>query len=149
MEKKIAKQYLDEGFGFPIILENVPMVKVRGAWTPHINYKNLAREVIRRLVKLDGRLTGNQVKFIRLHLEMTLQAFAARFAVSHPAVLKWERAKNKPTGMSWGTEKDIRLLASKSLKETADDFVALYRQLETVTALKTPTLKVAVVKVAA
>ena len=40
---------------------------------------------------------------------MTLQAFAARFGVSHVAVLKWEQRGNKPTGMTWSAEKDIRL----------------------------------------
>ncbi len=136
MEKKIVAQHIDKGFGFPIVLENVPMVKVRGEWTPYINYNNLAREVLRSLIELDGRLTGNQVKFVRTHFEMTLQAFAERFNVSHPAVMKWERAKDRLTGMNWGTEKDIRLFTAKALEGAADDFLALYGQLETVSELK-------------
>lgn len=149
MEKRIVAQHIDKGFGFPVILENVPMVKVRGEWTPHINYNNLAREVLRSLIDLDGRLTGNQVKFIRLHFEMTLQIFAARFAVSHPAVMKWERAKDKPTGMNWGTEKDIRLFIAKALDGAADDFLELYGQLETVTELKSAKLTLSAERVAA
>ena len=100
MTTKIVAKYIDRGFGFPIVLEQVPMVQVRGKWTPAINYVQLAHAVLRHLAGLDGRLTGHQVRFVRLHFEMTLQAFAARFGVSHVAVLKWEQRGNKPTRTS-------------------------------------------------
>ena len=41
METKVQKRFVDTGFGFPIRLINVPMVKVRGVWTPKINYNEL------------------------------------------------------------------------------------------------------------
>jgi len=136
MTTKIIAKYIDRGFGFPVILEQVPMVQVRGKWTPAINYNHLARAVLRQLAGLDGRLTGHQVRFIRLHFDMTLQAFAARFGVSHVAVLKWEQRENKPTGMTWSTEKDIRLFIYQHLSGQPREFLQLYQQLVHVTAAR-------------
>ena len=42
-------------------------------------------------------------------VQMTLQDFAARFGVTHPSVMKWEKQADEPTRMSWSTEKDLRL----------------------------------------
>ena len=108
-EKKIEKKFIDHGFGFPISLHNVPMTKVRGAWTPDVNYNDLTRAVAMALASSKALLTGHQVKFIRQFFEMTLKEFGDRFNVSHPAVIKWENQKNKPTKMDWSTEKDIRM----------------------------------------
>lgn len=129
-------KYIDRGFGFPITLSDVPMVRVDGEWTPEINYNQLAKKVLLALAERNGRLTGNQVRFIRMQLEMTLQQFAKRLRLTHPAVLKWESAKNLPTGMSWTTEKDIRLFTFKSLKNAANGFLRLYSYLEEVASNK-------------
>jgi hypothetical protein len=134
MTTKIVAKYIDRGCGFPVVLEQVPMVQVRGKWTPNINYAHLARAVLRQLATLDGRLTGQQVRFIRLHFEMTLQAFAARFGVSHVAVLKWEQRGTKPTEMTWSTEKDLRLFIHQHLSGQPREFVQLYEHLVQVTA---------------
>jgi hypothetical protein len=85
------------------------MVKVRGVWTPKINYNEFAHVVLRVLAHKESRLTGNEIRFIRTYFKMTLQKFAKRFCVTHVAVLKWEKVKNQPTAMNWTTEKDIRL----------------------------------------
>lgn len=130
METKIQKEFVDHGFGFPVWLVNVPMVKVRGAWTPQINYNELAQVMIRALAHKASRLTGNEVKFIRAHFEMTLQEFAKRFCVTHVAVLKWEKTKNHPTAMNWAVEKDIRLFVLSKLEAKAADFAELYDDLE-------------------
>ena len=134
MTTKIVAKYIDRGFGFPVVLEQVPMVQVRGKWTPAINYTHLARAVLRQLAGLDGRLTGHQVQFVRHHFDMTLQAFAARFGVSHVAVLKWEQQGNQPTGMTWSTEKDIRLFIHQQLSGQPREFLQLYEQLVHVTS---------------
>jgi len=131
-EQKIEDEFIDRGFGFPIVLKNAPMVKVRSKWTLDIDYNVLAKKVLAELAGLEGKLSGNQVKFIRLQLEMTLQQFASRLGITHPAILKWERMGNKPTGMNWSTEKDIRLFVIKELKCSAKDLFALYGQLEAV-----------------
>ena len=127
MEKKIQKKYIDMGFGFPVHLLNVPMVKVRGHWTPHINYSGLSDIVLNMIVLKKSKLTGDELKFIRNKFEMTLLDFAEKFYVTHPAVLKWEAQKDEPTNMNWATEKDIRLYAYATLN--GDDFYKVYKEL--------------------
>lgn len=132
MERKIKKVHVDYGFGFPVKLLNVPMAKVRGIWTPAINYNLLAEVVLKELCEKEGRLTGNEVRFIRQHFEMTLQQFARRFGVTHPGVLKWEVLRNKPTAMNWATEKDIRIFSLLKLESKSSEIVQLYTFLEEV-----------------
>lgn len=130
MERKIQKQFIDEGFGFKVRLWNVPMVKVRGAWTPEINYNELAKVVLLALCHKPARLTGAEVRFIRQQLGMTLQAFADRFCVTHVAVIKWEKTGNKPTPMAWTTEKDLRLFILSKFAAKPTEIAKLYAELE-------------------
>lgn len=149
METKIQKEFVDTGFGFPVRLRNVPMVKVRGEWTPKVNYNNLAQTVLHALAFKTSRLTGSEIKFIRTHFEMTLQEFAKRFCVSHVAVLKWEKVKNQPTVMNWSTEKDIRLFVLSKLGVKLILIAQLYTKLESVPEQKSTTLNVDVDDLAA
>ena len=130
MDTKIQKEFIDTGFGFPVKLRNVLMVKARDEWTPKINYNDLADAVMRALAFKPSRLTGSEIKFIRTHFDMTLQAFATRLCVTHVAVLKWEGAKAHPTVMSWSTEKDIRLFILSKLQVKAVLIAKLYSALE-------------------
>jgi hypothetical protein len=115
MERKIADRYLDHSYGFPVLLLNVELVKVRGTWTPVIDYQKFAKNVVDKLCKTSGRFSGNHVRFIRQYFEMTLKDFASTLNVTHPAVMKWEKASDNQTGMHWSMEKDIRLLALKHI----------------------------------
>ena len=129
METKIEKEWIDTGLGFPIRLTNVPMIKVRGIWTPKINYNALTRLVLRALANKPARLTGNEIKFIRTHFELTLQEFGGRFCVTHVAVLKWEKTQDKATLMHWTTEKDIRLFLLSKLSPKEKEWMHLYQSL--------------------
>ncbi|MFC1611551.1 hypothetical protein ACFL6C_11385 [Myxococcota bacterium] len=129
MEKRTQKRFVYEGFGFPVVLRNVPMVKVRGVWTPKVDFNQLARSVLEALALHPARLSGHEVKFVRHFFEMTLDKFAERFGVSHPAVLKWERTADAPAKMSWGTEKDLRLFILDELGAKAQRLAATYRKL--------------------
>lgn len=128
--KKIQKIFIDYGLGFPVKLFHVPMVKVRGVWTPEIDYNRLSMAVLRALCEKGTRLTGNEIKFIRLYFEMTLQEFAKRFSVSHVAVLKWEWMQNHATPMNWSTEKDIRLFLLSKISDKPNALAVLYHKLE-------------------
>lgn len=128
MNTKIQKQYIDMGFGFPVYLLNVPMIKVRGHWTPKINYNELSDLLLTALAEKPSKLTGCELKFIRTKLEMKLADFAEKFYVTHPAVLKWEHKKDEITGMNWATEKDIRLFIFSSLSSKSE-FPKRYQQL--------------------
>jgi hypothetical protein len=70
MERKIQKLFIDNGFGFKVKLRNVPMVKVRGVWTPDVDYNDLAKMVLLFLFRKTARLTGAEVRFIRHQLAL-------------------------------------------------------------------------------
>lgn len=131
MKKRIQKKYIDFGCGFAVEFLNVPMRKVNGQWIPDINYNNLHQIILELLSHKEGRLTGNEVRFIRLYFEMSLVSFADRFNVKHPAIIKWEKKGDHPTQMNWSTEKDIRLFILSKLQRSPDRIVKLYSQLET------------------
>ena len=142
METKIQKEYIDNGFGFAVRLRNVPMIKVRGVWTPNIDYNLLTRTVLYALAYKPSRLTGNEIRFIRNHFEMTLQSFSKRFCVTHVAVLKWEKSKDHPTLMNWTTEKDIRLFILSKLSKSSSELAKLYLVLEELPKEKATTVNV-------
>jgi len=141
-EKKIQKRYVDHGFGFPVAYLNVPMVKIRGEWTPDINYNKVSSLLLIALSQKPARFTGSEIRFIRHSFQMTLENFAKRFSVSHPAVIKWERSGMKATGMNWATEKDIRLeILRKMEKGGAKFFVDVYNELVTPPTAESTLLK--------
>lgn len=125
---KIVTEYTENRFGFPVLIHNVTMVEIRGEWLPKINYVKLANDVLKALVLKPSKLTGNELRFIRLRFEMTLEDFGKRFYVSHQAVMKWEDTKDSPTKMNWSTEKDIRLFIYKKL--TDKGLLEIYNKLE-------------------
>ncbi len=129
METKKVKEFVDMGLGFPIRLRNVTMVKVRGIWTPFIKYNKLSDWALLSLSRIARPLTGSEVRFIRLHLGMTLQEFAKRFDVTHQAVMRWESKVGKPTAMNWSTEKDLRLFAQSRISTKPEKLGELYEEL--------------------
>jgi len=149
MERKIQKVFVDTGFGFPVYLLNTPMVKVRGHWTPEIDYTRLQELVLQQLAHKAGRLTGAEIRFIRQAFELTLQQFAKRFGVSHVAVMKWEKAEESATVMGWSSEKDIRMFILSKLSKTSDEVLRLYASLEEVLPSKTVKIQVPLSKRAA
>ena len=149
MKKKIQKVYQDHGFGFPVTLLNVPMIAIRNEWVPNIDQRELQARVLEALVLKHSRLSGNEIRFIRLFSKTNLKQFSERFDVTHPAVLKWERKKNQATGMSWTTEKDIRLFALNQLEPKAQRFVVVYEQLTHVASTKSESIKIDLEKLAA
>ena len=122
MKKKIAKKFKYEGLGFPIHLLNVPLRNIRGVVVPDINYNDLQKIVLEELTRKSSPLTGNQVRFIRQYLGLNLTAFAKHFGVTHPAVLKWEKTKNKTAKITPSTELYIRLYILEFLKVNNEIF---------------------------
>jgi DNA-binding transcriptional regulator YiaG len=129
LERKRQKVFVYEGFGFPVELRNVRMVLVRGAWTPDVDFNRLSAMLLAALAHKPARLTGDEVRFIRMSLSMSLVEFASRFAVSHPAVMKWERSGSQATAMAWATEKDVRLELLRRVRVKPTAFVDAYGEL--------------------
>ncbi|MCP4679051.1 MAG: hypothetical protein GY854_26890 [Deltaproteobacteria bacterium] len=126
---KTQKRFVDYGCGFPVVLRNVPMVRVRGFRTPDIDYNELHKAVLRALAYKPTRLTGNQIKFIRQYFELTLVQFGEYFDVSHPAVLKWENAGDDVPSIKWSLERDLRLFIMDRLNVAPQMLGELYKGL--------------------
>lgn len=107
--KTKIKKYLYMGCGFPVILTNVPSKLIRGKQEPLINHKDLGKTVTIALCLKKTPLTGNQVKFLRMHFNFSLREFATIFGLTHPAVLKWEGHGDDPALIQPSIEKTIRL----------------------------------------
>jgi transcriptional regulator with XRE-family HTH domain len=112
--RKTARRQVFHGLGFPVILRDAPMVKLRGEWALDVDYRALARCAAVATALKPGRLTGAEARFIRHHLGLTLQRAAERLGVTHPAVFKWESRGASPARMGWATEKEIRLAALRA-----------------------------------
>jgi DNA-binding transcriptional regulator YiaG len=143
LERKTQDRFVYEGFGFPVVLAHVPMVRVRGAWTPDVDLNELSKSLLAALPEKPTRLTGSEVRFIRHSLSMTLEDFAHRFDVTHPAVIKWERCSNQPTSMAWALEKDIRLeVAKRTSPGKPSKFLETYQELAKIPARKAERVRI-------
>ena len=121
MNKKIIKKYIYDGLGFPIELYHVEMVMLDGEFHPKIDVRKIADSAIKALVMQPSRLTGNQIKFVRTYLSMSLRDFSEIVNESHMAVKKWEDFKNKPTTMDRNIEILLRLHIYKHIAIKSDD----------------------------
>ena len=130
--KKIQKSYIDYGLGFPVQILDAPLVNIHGEWTLDLNLEKYERDIFFVLALKSVRLSGNEIKFIRHHLEMDLKSFGKRFGeVTHAAVIKWEKSGDSPTHMNWAIEKDIRLFIVNKVKPKV--FLTAYSQFQEVT----------------
>jgi len=141
-KRKIQKNFIYEGCGFPVHLLNVPMVHVRNVWAPELDYNKLDASVLQALAFKLSRLTGNEIYFVRHYFEMTTTRFATRFDVSFAAVLKWEKMSDQPTKMNWTTEKDLRLFIIKHTVNKPKILDELYGKLETVVEVMKSEIKI-------
>lgn len=122
-ETKTLAQFLYEGLGFPVYLKNCPMVKAYGEWVPAVNFPQLEDVMAIAVALKPARLTGAEVRFLRVHFDMTLQELADEFGLSRQAVAKWEKKGQKLTDMGLPTERDFRVFALIRLKLKPEDLV--------------------------
>lgn len=132
IKRKIEKNYIYHGFGFPVVLHNVPMIEMRGVWTPDIKWNRLEKIVLLLLAHQPYELTGNQVRFIRHCLKMSQRDFAELFRVTHVSVVKWEKLRDKAARMQLTTQIAIRLHVLDNLVKDDKEFRNAYR---TITSL--------------
>jgi DNA-binding transcriptional regulator YiaG len=110
------------GLGFPVVLHGFRTIEMCGEMVPDINYNQLENVMALAVALKKGRLTGNEVKFLRLHLRMNMEKFAELFENTRQAVAKWERAGDAATKMAWPAEKDLRLHVLAKMKVSAPTF---------------------------
>ena len=118
MKRKIEETYVTEALGFPITLRNVSMRQFRGDWVPEINWDRLQEVVMLALAHKPVPLSGNEVRFVRHFLGLTLKDFAHTCGMSsHQSVMNWESKEDKPTGMRKSTEILLRARILQALPE--------------------------------
>ena len=127
---KTIKKMTYNGFGFPIVLQNVPAKRIRGKTQPLINYKILGHATVAALCLKQTPLTGNQVRFLRQFFELSLREFASTLGLSHQALMKWEEYKDRPAHISATTEKSIRLDAIFRLGIRPNEFHKAFSDLQ-------------------
>lgn len=130
MERKIKKKHVDYSCGFPVVLLNVPVIKIHGKQVLDIDNDALAKNILLLLYKKAEPLTGNEVRFIRYYFGITLRDFARRLGVKHSAIVKWEKKQDHSASITWGIEKDIRLFILDKLCKSNKDFRDGYKALE-------------------
>ena len=117
------KNYVWNGYGFPVMFEELPAIKVRGELVPDVDFTSLAESLIIYLCGEHKSFTGNQIKFIRNHLDMSVRQFAEFMSVKHPSVLRWEKRGNQPTSMGLAQEILLRLKTLHAL-HSDDEFIS-------------------------
>lgn len=125
IDRKI-ETFVYEGFGFPVLLENVPMRKRLGEWTFDIDLELLEKAILLTLIEKQTPLSGNQIRFIRNFLNMSSYEFADILGVTHAAVLHWEKGDKK---MNTGNQIVLRLYVLNRLKVTDKEFRKVYQML--------------------
>lgn len=124
-EKRIQEEYVDYKFGFPVVLRNVEMRKVRDFWCPNINQNVLRDLILLALVMREGPLTGNHVHFIRRSLKDTMVGFAEKLGVRHSTVKKWEEKEDEPAGTNQSNDLSMRMIALEWIIEKGRLFESL------------------------
>ena len=136
MTKRLIKTYIYEGLGFPIELNNVEMISVKGEYAPKIDIKAIADRAIKGLTLQKTKLTGNQVRFIRSYFSLSLREFGKMVNESHTAVRKWENFQNKSTNMDPNIETTIRLyIYDKVCIKNSNDKSKFYDQYRVITEI--------------
>jgi len=128
-KRKIERELIYNSLGFPIILKNVPMIEIRGIWTPDINLNILQKVVLIYLSQRQAELTGNHIRFIRSWFGLTHVQFGKLLGVTHPAVIKWEKSANRTAKITLTTQRDLRLLILDRLLNKDKDFRSAFRDI--------------------
>lgn len=106
--------------GFPILLQDPPMTRVRGHLVPDINLRALQDQVFRLLIFKPARLTGAQVRFIRKHLRLRQADLAEVLNMAnHSVVSQWESKGDQSAGMEYNAEVLLRLWMASEIGEDA------------------------------
>lgn len=114
------KNYHWNGFGFPVVFSELRAIKLRGELIPDVDLSQFAEPLVQIIcAKQAVPLSGNQVKFIRNHLKMSLREFAKFVAVTHQSVMRWEKKGKAAARIDINTEIVMRLKVLKELNSGA------------------------------
>ena len=114
---KTLSSYTFKGFGFDVLLKNVPVKTVDGDDYPNINMNELKTHTAKALLRSKQRLIGHQMKFLRTYLKMSFDDVSARIHIPASTLRSWENKGADFTGLSLEQEKAFRILAINQILE--------------------------------
>ena len=123
---KTKKNYVYNGLGFPIILEQATFRKIRGEWLLKLDVLKIADAVFKILPHKPTGLTGTEIRFARTHLNMSKRKFAEHLNVSHTSVNKWEQSEDRKAPIDPLTEVALRSFIKLQVNDD-QDFSNFYR----------------------
>ncbi len=126
MKNTKTETFIYKGLGFPIKLINTPMKKILGEWVIDLDMNKLQLAVLRSLISKPAPLTGEELKFIRKFLCLSMVDFGKTLGVTHVAVVKWE---NGQRNISPPMEICIRLSVLEHLHARDKEFGELYKKI--------------------
>lgn len=136
------KNYLWNGFGFPVIFEELPAIKLRGELVPDIDFSKVAPDLIKFICsEQELPLSGNQVKFFRHALNFSMRDYAKLIGVTHVSLMRWEKRKNHPAKIEAHIEIVLRILMLKKFEGNKTEILEAATQVEGVAKLKAATYK--------
>lgn len=120
-ENKIRYEtYEAHELGLPILIKNAPIIEIEGHEVIDIDYTKISEVLFNALILKPTPLLGREVRFIRLFMGLTLEAFANKLQVTHPTVLAWERMEDREAKITSSTEAMLRILAAKQGLEDSE-----------------------------
>jgi putative zinc finger/helix-turn-helix YgiT family protein len=115
MQSRTESRKYDPGIeGARITLLDVEVHRCPKCGEQGLGIKNLLglhRRIARELVSKTARLSPAEIRFLRLHLGLTVTDLAARMGVTRSAASRWESA-TKPLAMRSTTERLLRLMVA-------------------------------------
>lgn len=117
---KKQKNYIYNGLGFPVLLEEAEFRKIGGKWLLKIDVEKVSDEVIKALPTKSAGLTGAEIRFIRTYFDLSKRALASELNVSHTAVNKWEDFENERAKIDPHVEVMLRALIKLKLHQESD-----------------------------
>lgn len=99
------------GLGFPVLIEGVETFIFRGEELPKVNHNKLNEQIFEALMVSRSRLTGNQLSFIRGHMNLSQVEFAKSLGFElYSTISAWFEKGDEGTGMTPATELAVRML---------------------------------------
>jgi DNA-binding transcriptional regulator YiaG len=117
METK-KETFIFNGLGFPLELIDCPMKKALGEWVIDINLNALQLLVFKGLIHKPSPLSGGEFRFMRKFMDLTTEELGKKLAVSHAAVVNWEKEQSKISPVQ---DIYMRMLSMGFLKDMEKD----------------------------
>ena len=117
---KKLKNYIYNGLGFPVLLQEAEFRKISGKWLLKIDVEKVSDEVMKALPTKPVGLTGSEIRFIREYFNLSKRKFAEELNVSHTAVNKWEDKENEKAKIDPHVEITLRALVKIKLHQDND-----------------------------